>query len=149
MDHRRANSLSANFVRCVLQAQGFNPDRRSMFVSGTPRDRVLGYCLAQLSLTPMLSDDYPCLRRICQRPALLLRTALKLELSSVRLMAFLVICQNLLSLDTSHIMCRAVYCAVAALFHRIPDGYDFAFATSPSRPWPYCIRMLLSSETEV
>lgn len=144
MDRAYGNALAGNIVRNMLQELGVNPDRRHMHVHGNPRARVLGYCLAQMSFVRLLPDDSPLLRRICARPGLLLRTALQLELSSASLMAFLVICQNVLSMDSSRLMCYAVYGAVAALLHRIPDGYDFAFVTSPNRRWPHCIRMMLS-----
>nr|URD31379.1 NS7b protein [Rousettus bat coronavirus] len=149
MDRAFGNALAGNIVRNMLQELGVNPDRRRMFTHGTPRARVLGYCLAHLSFVRVLPTDNPLLYRICARPGLLLRTALQLELSSISIVAFLVICQNVLSVDSSRLMCNAVYCAIAALLHRVPVGYDFAFVTSPLRQWPYCIRLILSSETEV
>ncbi|ABN10933.1 hypothetical protein [Bat coronavirus HKU9-3] len=148
MDRIFLNALAGNIVRNILQELHVNPDRRNMYTHGSPRARVLGYCLAQMSFACHL-EDTPLLRRICDRPALLLRTALHMEVSSTSILAFLVICQNVLSLDSSRRMCYAVYGAMAALFHRIPQGYNFAFVTSPGRQWPYCIRMILSSETEV
>ncbi|ABN10941.1 hypothetical protein [Bat coronavirus HKU9-4] len=149
MDPAFGNALAGNIVRCILQEMGVDPDRRHMHTHGTPRARVLGYCLAQMSFMRHIPEGRPLLYRICVRPNLLLRTAINMEVSSASLLAFLVICQNVLSLDSSRLMCYAVYGAIAALLHRIPEGYDFSFVTSPNRRWPHCIRMMLSSVTEV
>nr|WCC63903.1 ORF7b protein [Bat Coronavirus RlYN17] len=149
MDRAFLNALAGNIVRNILQEYGVDPDRRHMHTHGPPRARVLGYCLAQMSFMRRIPEERSLLYRICVRPGLLLRTALHMEVSSASIVAFLVICQNVLSLDSSRGMCYAVYGAIAALFHRIPQGYHFAFVTSPNRHWPHCIRMMLSSETEV
>nr|WCC63033.1 ORF7c protein [Bat Coronavirus EsYN17]WCC63778.1 ORF7c protein [Bat Coronavirus EsYN17] len=149
MDPAVGNALAANVVRCIAQDLHFDTTEHGIWVTGDSRTRAIAWCLSRISAEMSFPSYSGFIRLVCHKPYLLVRAAMELPITWLNMRVLVTMVRTILQYDTSRTMCRQLYCALAAYFHRVDSDKFFDQLVIGPYDWPLHVKLSLLREATV
>ena len=141
--------LASNIVCNTLQHIFVDFRRYGFSVSGSPRCKATGYCLAVISKRYLERNPgaYPCIPVLRQRPDLLLSAVRVIPRNSATILAVIKLAVAMIRDNPTRFTMRAAFVSLVYLFVSMGDlSHCFGYLNHPRHGWPEPIYNCLEQE---
>uniref|UniRef100_A0AB38ZDP7 NS7b protein n=1 Tax=Eidolon bat coronavirus TaxID=2717680 RepID=A0AB38ZDP7_9NIDO len=141
--------LAANIVSNACQHLFIDFRRYGFTVTGSPKCKAMGYCLAVLAKRHLESHPgvFPCLDVLRDRPDLLLSAARIIPLTGTCVQAFINLAVAMIRNHPTRYTMRTAFVSLVLVFVRLGNlNPCFGYVNHPRHKWPGPIYGCLNSE---
>lgn len=141
--------LAANIVCNTLQHIYVDYRRYGFTVSGTPRCKATGYCMAVLAKRYLEANPnaFPCIPLLRMRPELLLDAVRVVPYTSATVQAIIRLAVAMIRDNPTRYTMRAGFVALVYVFVKLGDLHQcFGYLNHPRHRWPEPIYNCLEQE---